>query len=471
MSALSSAPRLGPPGPLAPGRSRIRAQILAARQARGVAESSRLRAIASLHSERLSSPAYRERAAAIFPIRQPLLDGKPWVGDVGRLVADEAHDAQFALAMGTVTSQALFVRRAMTWMQAQWLLQLTRRPFTLTVVAKHPDLLLAYLRHLADTSTHKQLHKHIKDVRSAMNGLLHRSGFPKVANLPAMQKLSARLSKSHSPAVKKTKAFTPKQTIAISMQWGFGYCQDLSPACSGSLSVGLRYWCKTPYRLWVALAVRLGMETLTRFDDLSYITARSIRFARDAADGTRALSMCFTHRKQNQANTPVWVHVPDSGSPYCAYRLMAHALGSQCGIVPDLNAPLWFFPAAPAAAGLGSGKGFLFPRFLSSPGAFCSRWNYDPVMSWASRAPTAAYCAQIQNAVVEVFGLARDLADAYGTRSMRAGGNTALLAANVGASERRDIGFWASEECERLYLRISAVGRARSLLRRGITFL
>ena len=51
------------------------------------------------------------------------------------------------------------------------------------------------------------------------------------------------------------------------------------------------------------------------------------------------------------------------------------------------------------------------------------------------------------------------------------GENTALLAANVGASARRDIGFWASEECERLYLRVSAVGCARSLLRRGITFL
>ena len=139
---------------------RIRAQILEARQARGVAESSRLRAVASLRSERLSSPGYRARAAAIFPVQQPLLDGKPWVGDVGRLVADEARDAQFALAMETVSSQALFVRRAMTWMQAQWRLQLTRRPFSLTVVAEHPEVPLAYLRHLAETSTYKQLHKH-----------------------------------------------------------------------------------------------------------------------------------------------------------------------------------------------------------------------------------------------------------------------------------------------------------------------
>ena len=42
-------------------------------------------------------------------------------------------------------------------------------------------------------------------------------------------------------------------------------------------------------------------------------------------------------------------------------------------------------------------------------------------MDWSRRATTAAYCAQLQNAVVEVFGLARHLAVAYGTRSMRSG--------------------------------------------------
>ena len=155
---------------------------------------------------------------------------------------------------------------------------------------------------------------------------------------------------------------------------------------------------------------------------------------------------------------------------------MVHILTTQCGIAPDVDKPLWIFPAAPVAVGLGSGTGSLFPRFSSSSSGlqrkgFCSRWNYNPAMDWSRRATTAAYCAQLQNAVVEVFGLARPLAAAYGTRSMRAGGDTALLAAGIGGSGRRDIGFWTSEACERLYLRVSAVGRARSLLQRGVAFL
>ena len=54
---------------------------------------------------------------------------------------------------------------------------------------------------------------------------------------------------------------------------------------------------------------------------------------------------------------------------------------------------------------------------------------------------------------------------------MACGGDTALHAAGVGGIDCRDIGFWTSEACERQYLRISALSRARSLLQQGITFL
>jgi hypothetical protein len=54
---------------------------------------------------------------------------------------------------------------------------------------------------------------------------------------------------------------------------------------------------------------------------------------------------------------------------------------------------------------------------------------------------------------------------------MRCGGDTALHAAGISGNDRRDIGFWTSEACEREYLRTNALGRARSLLQRGITFL
>jgi hypothetical protein len=92
-------------------------------------------------------------------------------------------------------------------------------------------------------------------------------------------------------------------------------------------------------------------------------------------------------------------------------------------------------------------------------------------MDWSARALTTQYSNQMQNAVAEVYGMDRDLANAWGSRSMRCGGDTALLDAGISGDERRDIGFWTSETCEREYLRPNALGSARSLLRRGITFL
>ena len=458
----------GPLGPFAPGKARMRAEILESRRAGLVAEASRVRAVSVLRAERAASPRYLSRAAAIFPVNRPTLNGGPWVGDVGALVAAERHDAQFSLAAGTVCSQALFVRRAMHWMRTQWRLQLVRRPFSAGVVADHPDLLLAYLRHLSVTSKVKQLHKHVKDVRSAINGYMRRCSLPPVANLPAMQALSRRLKKSHSPAFKKTKNFTPADTISIVRQWGFGFRFDGTPAFTvNPRGTDVRLWRDTPYRSWVALAVRLGLETLSRFDDLSFITAASVKFARDG--DIRVLSVCFTHKKQNQSNVPVWVHVPDSGSPYCAYRLLVHILTDQCGLAPGIDDPVWVFPPAVSEGGLGSGAGFLFPR-LTYAGPH-SRFQYDPAMDWSARALTTQYSNQMQNAVSEVFNLERGLAAAYGSRSMRCGGDTALHAAGISGNDRRDIGFWTSETNEREYLRINALGRARSLLQRGITFL
>ena len=162
MRSLPRVPGLAVAQPFAPGRFRMRAQIAAAALARTVGEASRLRAVAALRRERLEDSKYRQQAAAIFPVRRPLLNGRPWVGAVGDLVAAESRDAQFSLAQGTIASYAPFIRRAMTWMQAQWALQLTGRPFSVGVAAAHPELVLAYLRHLADTSPAKQLAPQVK---------------------------------------------------------------------------------------------------------------------------------------------------------------------------------------------------------------------------------------------------------------------------------------------------------------------
>ena len=170
---------------------------------------------------------------------------------------------------------------------------MTGRPFSVGVAAAHPDLGLAYPRHLVDTSPAKQLHQHVKEVRSALNGLFKRSGFLPVANCPACQALSRRLKRLHFPAPKKTKDFTCSDTASISMRWSFGLAESGAPAFSVNAGAATAcYWRDAPYRLWVALAVRLVMEAVARVDDLSFVAAASVTFARDG--GVRVLSVCFT---------------------------------------------------------------------------------------------------------------------------------------------------------------------------------
>ena len=148
----------------------------------------------------------------------------------------------------------------------------------------------------------------------------------------------------------------------------------------------VRPWCGAPCRSWVALLVRLGLETLPRFDDLSFVTARSVKFAREG--GVRVLSVCFTHEEQDRSSIPVSVHVFDSGSPYCAYRLMVHTLAGQCGLVPGIDDPLWVFPATGSVGDLGSGAGSLFPRLTCGRSSPHTRFQYDPAMDWSARAAT-----------------------------------------------------------------------------------
>ena len=101
---------------------------------------------------------------------------------------------------------------------------------------------------------------------------------------------------------------------------------------------------------------------------------------------------------------------------------MVHILTTQCGLAPGIDDRLWVFPAAVSAGDLGSGAGFLFPCLTCGRKGSHPRWHYDPAMDWSARAATHSHYNQIQNAVAEVFGLSRELADAYGTRSMRCGG-------------------------------------------------
>ena len=81
------------------------------------------------------------------------------------------------------------------------------------------------------------------------------------------------------------------------------------------------------------------------------------------------------------------------GSPSCgpsrsvAPPLVVHVLTTQCGLTPGVDYRLWVFLAEVSAGGLGSGAGFLFPRFSKARfKGFCSRWNYSPAMDWPRRA-------------------------------------------------------------------------------------
>ena len=125
------------------------ADIAAARRRATSGEIGRRIAVRVDQQERRGDRAYQRGRTLLFPAEEPLLEGARWQGDVGRLVAGERRDAQFAVARRTVPAYARQVRLALEWMRRQWAMQL-RGPFSIRVVGEHPDLVTASTRPIDD---------------------------------------------------------------------------------------------------------------------------------------------------------------------------------------------------------------------------------------------------------------------------------------------------------------------------------
>ena len=340
-------------------------------------------------------------------------------------------------------------------MRDEWGRQPQAGAFSLQTVADHDGaLFLAYCEHLADS--HASPSRAVSTVRSAVNGLLSRHGLPRVANGMLFADLQRDLDIGDSPAPRRTIDLPPLEARAIMRGFGFGLDQRGRPAMAVGRGV-VRRWSSYCYRRWVALLAGLGVATLGRFDDLTWIQANSVIFGREAS--LRFVSVCFTHRKNVQRNTPEWATIPEvPGDPHCVYRLLVAVFRLDFDLRVDTDASSWRPPPQ-------WGRRFLFPRVL--PARSRSRAGYDPELSWGSRARGAQYRTQLRRALQECVGLERGASLAYGLSSMRSGGDSFLARQGVSQEDRMVAGHWATGAVELGYIRRTALEHARQRLRWG----
>ena len=212
---------------------------------------------------------------------------------------------------------------------------------------------LAYLEHLAQTSTAKDVAADVSVASSTLNELFRSVGLcDDIAGGYTASALREDLRRSESIITRKSLPWTPEIASACTQQWGFGRTSSGAFATSSNRGQVLR-WCDIPYRRWVALLQQMAFEAVCRFDDLSWVCMRTIRFACQRGWGStlRVLSFAFLRRKNMQHPEAEWMHLPDVG-PRCAYRLAVSVCRSQFGWRVDTDAEIWMPPVT---------TGFLFP--------------------------------------------------------------------------------------------------------------
>ena len=167
------------------------------------------------------------------------------------------------------------------------------------------------------------------------------------------------------------------------------------------------------------------------------------------------MSLCFTHRKNVQLNTPEWVAMVDvDGDSACAYRPLVALLKDEFGWHVDINAPRWSPPADAA-------QRFLFPRFEPQQCNDC--FDFNPAPKWDKRASAsyATLLTQFRHMLREVLGFDQPTADAYDLSSFRSGGDTFLASRGVSKEDRMLAGHWATVSMEARYNRLTALEHAR----------
>lgn len=397
-------------------------------------------AIAVDAAERASDPAYQRAARLVFPVSTPCLDdGRPWVGPVAerhrQLQAEQARSR----ARSTVKGYAAPLRRALDWMRAEWQRQATATPFSAQAVAAHGGVLASsYLRHLADTTTARDVSAAVASASTAINRWLGARRQPPVANAALPSALRERLRREEGVARRQTPGLAAGEARAIWMNWGFH---------------GFR-----SYMRWTALAAALGVAVLGRFDTLSWITVTGLEF--QYVDGIRLVSVCLTKAKNSQTGSPLWLDIPAvPGDSHSLYWLMVEVLRAELRIRVPLRQRV-FRPA------VSDGLGLLFPAWGASRQNH--RHRFDPPMDRTRRASTAAYRRQLVNAVEEVLRVPRQQAQRFGMSSLRSGGDTHLRRLQIPQWERCELGRWATPGVEDGYDRRAAVEHARDLLQRGV---
>ena len=338
------------------------------------------------------------------------------------------------------------LRLALAWMAARWAEQGSGRPFSLTEVAAHEGgLFFAYCELLAESAPHPA--RAVSTVCSAVNKLLERHRLHPVARDQVdFVELRKELRQRDSPAKDSTLDLRPTEAQSIIREWGFAVSARTRP---GHKRRRLSVYC---YRRWVALLCGLGIAVLGRWDDLSWLQANSVTFAREGE--LRCFSVCFTHRKNVQLNTPEWVTVVEApGDRHCVYRLMVAVFGEAFDLVVDTDAASWSPPPD-------FRRRFLFPQFAVQ---YCwRRYLYNPNMVWGvNRAKYYQFLKQFKHALREVLRFDEPTVRQYGLSSLRSGGDTWLESLGVSKESRMLVGHWATGAVESRYVRLSALDHAR----------
>lgn len=409
-------------------------------------EAARQFTVAAVDSERKGTRC-RAAIAVLYPPRSVALrDGVPWVGNVSALVARGRRRAATSAVRGTTLRYAKPLQDALGWMAEHWARQRSGRPFSLKEVAEHDGaLLFAYCESIAESRPRPS--RAVATVCSAVDGLLERNLLLPVARKqPDFVALRKALRLRDSAAADSTMNLRPEAAKKIVREWGFAVSALTRPGRKRRRLSVYRY------RRWVALLCGLGVAVLGRWDDLSWLQVNSVFFAREGA--LRCFSVCLTHRKNVQLNTPEWVTVvEDPVDRHCVYRLVVAMFEEEFGLVVDTEAFSWEPPQD-------FRRRFLFPQFAVQ---HCwKRELYNPDMVWfAGRGKYFQFLTQFKNALREVLGFDKATVRQYGLSSLRSGGDTWLEALGVSKESRMLVGHWATGAVEARYVRLSALDHAR----------
>jgi hypothetical protein len=247
----------------------------------------------------------------------------------------------------------------------------------------------------------------------------------------------ARLERSG--VVSKKKGITASHVRRVCDAWGNVDRLPYHAFSSAADKRGLRY-------LMMAAAIGVGFMTLCRFSDLATMCVGGIFWCEEG------VQICLTIRKNNQQGTPEWHPIADSGRPNSVVAVLRRYVRSLGYVIPSLGC-------------IDNRRSFLF-RPVTYDSGHSHRSRQSPrlgdgrqMLRFAPSPDYNAFLGALRHALESCCGMSKQQAKAYGTQSLRSGGDTHLWRCGIPAEIRRELGRWATPSVEYGYLRLGVSER------------